>query len=122
MKIVNYTEFLKLPCPVLYCEWQPSYCMDMCVKVENVKDIDGNITDFLYDSLSDNIETSDSYIVPGIDLDYSLDFYYTGRDGCGKTYVDGTCLKGEKGERLFWVYSKEDVKELVHKLSFICSN
>jgi hypothetical protein len=119
MKLLTYTEFLKLPCPVLYCEWRPAYCGQLRVKVDILYDKEGKPHDFCSDGISDNLEYDDGFVLPGTNTEYSLDFYATQRDGCGKVFVDADHPIGD-GERLFWVYSKEEVNELIGKLNRCC--
>jgi hypothetical protein len=105
MKIVNREEFLKLPSGTLFSKYQPCYFDDITIKGDTWTN------DFLIQNIADGIESegSDDFFVKLTDAEKNgtelkMDFDCYGRDGMFDE------------ERLFAVWSKDDVKALIKKL------
>lgn len=108
MKIINATEFLKMPSGTVFAKYKPCIFGDLRVKGETYDDRN----DFVYapltltvmnggsDDLDDKLEDMQNNGTEEI-----LDIEEYGRDGMYDT------------DQLYAVYSKDDIKQLVVKLS-----
>ena len=108
MIIVNYDTFVKLPKCILYCEVEPCVFGEVRIKEETIND--GN--DWFFSDLTSN-PTYDSDIcgeaydpmVKGIDI--KPNFNVQTRDGMFDY------------DRMFLIYSKEDIQLMIDKLNDI---
>ncbi len=103
MRIVNKTEFLKLPEGTLYSEYEPQIFKGLFIKLESIND-----SDFMYRDLIGNVKCSSSNerceIMDNAELygnDFDLCFESTSRNGMFSS-----------GE-LYSVYSENDKNELI---------
>ena len=107
MKIVNLETFRKLPDGTLFMKYEPCNFGDLRVKVETLD------SDFLFESITDEIEASgsnelfDKLFAAEKDSTMSLkmDFDATDRDGL------------YEADQLFAVYEKDDICGLIDKLN-----
>ncbi len=103
MKIVNRTEFLKLPVGTVYSPYEPCAFTDLCIKGESITNDwfqvsimmagnDGAVEDF----------TADEHKAG---RSFPMDFDCEGRDGLY-----------EPADRLYAVYDRVDVLQLIARL------
>ena len=107
MKIVNRTEFLKLPSETLYCIYKPCIFSDLEIKLDTIP----NANDWYYKSLVGNVKCNDSGELADILTDaednktsFKLDFNCIDRNGMFDE------------SELFAVYEKEDIQGLINAL------
>ena len=107
LRIVKLDEFRGLPDGTLFMKYEPCNFGDLRVKIETLD------SDFLFDSITDEVEASgsdelfDKLFAAEKDSTMSLamDFDATGRDGMFEA------------EQLFAVYEKGDICGLIDKLN-----
>ena len=106
MKIINLTEFLKMPIGTIYSKYEPCYFSGLMVKDKNSGEID-----FYYNDLIGNVDNENTG-----------DFF----DKCTEAEKSGKSLKLDfdiigrdasyNKNQLFAVYEKEDIEGLVKTL------
>jgi len=108
MKIVNLTEFLKLPENTVYSNYQP--CIFTCISIKgpNCGEIDFYCTDIHpvpveCTGSEDMMNILDS--AEKTQSNFTLDFDSGGRDGC---YQE---------DQLFAIWSKDDIQRLIKRLN-----
>lgn len=109
MKIINKTEFLKLPAGVIYSRYEPCTFRELQIKGETISE-----RDFRYDSLLGNIDcdSTEDHIdkcdqaEAGEDIKLDFDVF------AGGSYRDGMFEDNE----LFAVYSNKDIICLIEVL------
>lgn len=112
MRIVNRTEFLKLPAGTLFCKFQPNLFDDL-----QIKECDPGTwnPDFIATTIAgsglclqggDSSDQEDIVFKQAVEkgTEFRIDYESTSRDG----YFDE--------DQLFAVYDKEDIQILIEKL------
>jgi len=107
MKIVDLTEFLRLPPGTLYAKYEPCVFESLAIKSENCS----HTKDWFYSDIVYAIACNSSDEMFDL-LDHSqkhgssipMDFEITSRDGC---FED---------DQLFAVFERADVEQLIEKL------
>ena len=112
MKIVNKEEFLELPYGVLYSKYKLCYFGGLYVRLDVIKNIDGEPIDFRYKDLIAPLDANDSeeyfellFEAEKGTKDLELDFDCGSRDGC------------YDNEQMFAVYSREDIINLSNTIA-----
>lgn len=106
MKILNRAQFMTLPTGTVFAKYEPCFFDDLLIKGESTE------TDFFYQEITSAIECNGCGEF-GDKLDESehhgsninMDFNCEGRDGLYKE------------NQLFAVWSKDDVKSLINRLT-----
>ena len=115
MKIVNRTEFLRLPSGTVYANYESGLFELLCIKGENC-----GTNDWFYDDLvgvgAIDCDGSDLEAFDLLDLSEKtgsrvpMNFEITGRDGCFDA------------DQLFAVYERVDVEQLIERLKGTLTN
>ena len=89
MKIVNLTEFLKMPAGVLFSKYQPHVFGELCIKGENcgksdfdyqaLTEVKASNTDEWCHILDNAVDAAEK---TGVSASVELDFEISQRDGC----------------------------------------
>lgn len=111
MRIVNREEFLDLPAGTVFCKYAPIYFGDM-----EIKGTRSNYTNTVRDDYTTQLVMQTELIG-----DEFNDFMLKG-ESVGKTFKlhDGDCYGRDGGfdtEQLFAVFEKEDVENVIAKLT-----
>lgn len=83
MRLVNLTEFLKLPSGTMFCKYQPQIFDELCIKLDTINEMDFYYRN-LYDiNASGSEEETDMIYIAEEDSNYQLpiDCETYGRDG-----------------------------------------
>jgi hypothetical protein len=101
MKIINKTEFYKLPSGTLYNDFTPNVFMGLKIKLETLENDNYEPIDFMYQEIIGNVELKCEDVLSG---EFKNDYNEPDRDGMY-----------EKNQ-MFAIYDQKDVKMLIHKL------
>lgn len=110
MKIINRREFLAMPSGTVFAKYDPSIIQEPMVKFDTIESR-GEVIDFYYASLTDEVDCSGSFERDGImDLaviegtPFALHFNTRCRDGL------------YDADQLFAVWERDDVTGLIARL------
>jgi hypothetical protein len=101
MKIINKTEFYKLPSGTLYNDFTPYDFMGLKIKLETLENDNYEPIDFMYQEIIGNVEQKCEDV---LSEKFKIDYNEPDRDGM---YEE---------DQMFAIYDQKDVKMLIHKL------
>lgn len=117
MRIVDRATFLAMPAGTIFTKFKPIMFDDLCRKEDSLHSFTGEYSDFVYTSLTDQIDAHDSgeyldklseagkaAVDSGTSTDLPLEFDCTMRDG------------EFDNDQLFCVWDKNDIKGLIAAL------
>jgi hypothetical protein len=116
MRIVNRDEFLKMPIGTLFSKYEPCIVHELLIKGESLIWEDGN--DFIYNPISDAIKHGGSD-------DFANKLYDAQENGTNLTmdFDDNNMRDGcFDYDQLFAIWTKEDLKQLIDKLTSCLNN
>lgn len=112
MKIINRKQFFELPDGIIYSKYNPCYFDGLYIRLEVIKNINGEPIDFYYKDLIAQLDVNDSEEYNDVLLevektngDIKLNFNCSLRDGF---YDD---------DEMFAVYSREDIINLSNTIA-----